>query len=231
MTDRLGVALHLEAARVPAIQRQPWQVRRAAERHRRIRRGGVVAVAVLAAALTVASLATGPWGDTARPVPADSPTPHVTGTPMFSLAAQPTLTETDWVGLTGGGPDYVHRLSSPPEVLSICVPDPRAQGAPTDAYGTAYREPDRGRQMPLTEYVMQYADEVAAAQAYADVFGTFFGCTDPIYGDATQLFHGSPPSAVGSWRMRCSSPSGTTAPPSKIPAVTTRSSPPATATW
>jgi hypothetical protein len=39
--------------------------------------------------------------------------------------------------------------------------------------------------MPLTEYVMRYVDEAAAAQAYADVFGTFFGCTDPTYGDAT----------------------------------------------
>ena len=193
MTERLSEALHLEAARVPAIQRQPGEVRRAAERHRRIRRGGAAAVAAVAAALAVTSLVTGPWGGTARPLPADSPSP--TGTRMFSLPAQPTLTEADWEKLAGSGTNKVYRLSSPPEVLSICVPDPRALLDPTHAYGTAYHQPDRGRQEHLTEYVMRYADEAAATQAYADVWWGFITCAEPPFPSGTQFLHGTEPDA------------------------------------
>jgi hypothetical protein len=185
MTDRLSDALHHEAARVPAVQRPPGQIRRAAEHHRRIRRGGAVAVVALAAVLSVASVVTGPWGGTARPAPADSPSPNVTGTRMFSLAAQPTLTEADWERIIGGG---VKRLSAPPEMLTYCVHDPRLLGDPTHAYGTAYRAPDQGRQKPLTEYVMRYSDEAAAVQAYADVYSGFHDCSDPATDAANWVF-------------------------------------------
>jgi hypothetical protein len=196
MTERLSDALHLEAARIPAIQRQPGQVRRAAERHRRIRRGGAVAVVAVTAALAVASLVTGPWGNTARPAPADGPGPNVTGTSMFSLAAAPTLTEADWEKITGGGTHKVYRLSSPPKVLNRCAPDPRAYRSPTDAYGAAYRQPDRGRQEHLTEYVMRYADEAAAAGAYFDVWFNSLGCATP-FGDSSQVLQQNWPRAYG----------------------------------
>lgn len=186
MTDRLSDLLHLEAARLPALSRQPGQVRRAAERHRRIRRaGGAVAVAGVAAALVVASLAGGPRGGTARPAPADSPSPNTTGTSMFSLAAQPTLTEADWGRIIGGG---AKRLGAPPEMLTYCVHDPRLLGDPTHAYGTAYRAPDQGRQKPLTEYVMRYSDEAAAVQAYTDVYSGFHDCSDPATDAANWVF-------------------------------------------
>jgi Tol biopolymer transport system component len=79
MTDRLSEQMHLEAARLPAATRQSWQVRRAAERHRRTRRlSGVAAAVAMAVVVVVGGLASQRLLS-ADPVPA---TPRPTTTPV-----------------------------------------------------------------------------------------------------------------------------------------------------
>ena len=193
MTDDLTELLHRGSEGLPPPRHQPAELRHDAEHRRRVRRatgGTLVALAVVVVAL--ASGVDGHDETAPRPAPARTPTPTApgpTGSRTFALADQAVLTGKEWHDVTGGPGS---RSAIDTRQVHACTPDPRAQGSPTETQAVTYRESQRpGTQ--LNEYVMRYADEAAAVDAFAGVYNRFAGCRDPAYDESSRSIQGSVP--------------------------------------
>lgn len=204
MTDELTEVLRTGTEHLPAALRRPADLRRNAEHRRRVRR--VIGGTVLGAACLAVAIGWNLGGQAAptprpapavtpttpRPAPAVTPTtPSPSGAAVFSTAAHPLLTEAQWRDIAGPGT----RTAVDPHRIHSCTPDPRGHGEPTESSAGTYRERERpGTQ--INEYVMRYADETEAIQAFADVYTAFAGCRDPAY-DENNPIQGSLPQGIG----------------------------------
>ncbi len=169
MSDLLTERLHASAERIPGAVRPAREVRREAERARRVRR--VVGGALVGAVVVAVLFGVGLGGHTlSEPEPITTPSPKPTPG-VYTLAPDPFLSGVGWAGFWGAGGPTVNRTNTEPALME-CIGDVHQLGA-TEIAAATYVQPGGGFN---NEFVLRYDDGGSATTAFANMRTKFARC-------------------------------------------------------